>query len=377
MLSTVGRWFTFLFIAFVVNAAYAVPNVPKIKATSYILMDYDSEQVIAYFRADERVEPASLTKMMSVYVVAEAIRLGKIKLTDMVKISQRAWRMKGSRMFLEEGSEVGVEDLLKGMIVQSGNDATIALAEYVGGDEAGFVVMMNAQAKALGLQDTHFVNATGLPNPEHYSTVRDLATLAKALIHDHPDQYKWYSIKSFKHNKIKQDNRNRLLWKDEAVDGIKTGHTESAGYCLVASAKRDNMRLISVVVGTDSDKARAAESWKLLEYGYNHYETHHLYTANQTLTKAHIWKGEVEELPLGITEDLYVTIPKGEYKTLQASVSVTAQIVAPAKKGDAYGTLNIILGDKNYAVRKLIATEEVNAGDWNRKFIDSIRMMLE
>jgi D-alanyl-D-alanine carboxypeptidase (penicillin-binding protein 5/6) len=267
------------------------------------------------------------------------------------------------------GDKVSIDKLIKGMIVQSGNDATIALAEHIAGSEQSFVALMNQHAQRLGLNDTHFVNATGLPHPEHYSTPRDLALLGKALIRDHPEQYELYSMKSFKYNKIKQNNRNTLLWKNDAVDGIKTGHTESAGYCLVASALQNNMRLISVVLGTKSKKARATESNKLLNYGFRFYETYKLYGANQPLTNARIWKGESEELPLGLNEDLYITIPKGQYKNLDASMSINAEIIAPAEKGRTYGTVNIMLGDKNYAVRKLIALTDVGPGTFWRNIV--------
>ncbi|MCG6970789.1 MAG: D-alanyl-D-alanine carboxypeptidase [Gammaproteobacteria bacterium] len=356
--------------------AQLVPDPPAIDADGYFLMDFDSGQVLAERKADQRMEPASLTKMMVSYIVAEELALGAIKPQDMVTVSEKAWRMTGSRMFIEVGDKVSIEELNKGMIVQSGNDATIALAEHIASSEESFVALMNQHAQRLGLNDTHFANATGLPNPEHYSTPRDLALLGKALIRDHPEEYKLYSIKSFKYNKIKQNNRNTLLWKNDAVDGIKTGHTESAGFCLVASAMQDNMRLISVVLGTKSKKARSTESNKLLNYGYRFYETHKLYGANQPLTKVRIWKGESEELPLGLNEDLYITIPKGQYKNLDASMSINAEIIAPAEKGRTYGTVNIVLGDKNYAVRKLIALSDVGPGTFWQNIVDSIKLAI-
>lgn len=365
-----------LYASQAVIAAAPVPKPPNLKATGYILLDYNSGQVLAERNSNERMEPASLTKMMVSYIVSKELANDAIKLDDKVKISKKAWRMVGSRMFIEVGKEVPVEELLKGVIVQSGNDATIALAEFIAGSEESFVAIMNEEAKRLGLNDTNFVNATGLPKDDHYSTPRDLAELGKALIRDYPDHYKLYSMKSFKYNNIKQDNRNKLLWKNEAVDGIKTGHTESAGYCLVASAEEANMRLISVVLGTKSKKARATESNKLLNYGFRFYETHKLYGANEPLTKVRIWKGEVQNLPLGLNEDLYVTIPKGQYNNLDASMSINAEIIAPAKQGRTYGTVNIKLGDKNYAVRKLIALSDIGPGSFWQNIIDSIKLAL-
>jgi D-alanyl-D-alanine carboxypeptidase (penicillin-binding protein 5/6) len=357
-------------------SAPLVPDPPAIGADGYLLMDYHSGQVLAERNPDQRMEPASLTKMMSSYIVADQLQKGVIKPSDKVTISKKAWRMPGSRMFVEVGSKVSVSDLFKGMVVQSGNDATIALAEYVSGSEKAFVELMNKEAKRLGLNDTHFVTATGLPDPEHYSTPRDLATLGKALIRDFPEEYNLYSVKTFKYNNISQRNRNTLLWKNKAVDGIKTGHTESAGYCLVASAEEKGMRLISVVLGTKSKRARASESNKLLNYGFRFYETHKLYDADQELTKVHIWKGASEELPLGLHEDLYITIPKGQYNNLDASMSINAEIIAPAQKGRTYGTVNIMLGDKNYAVRKLIALTDVGPGTFWRTIVDSIKLAL-
>jgi D-alanyl-D-alanine carboxypeptidase (penicillin-binding protein 5/6) len=369
---------SFILFSFSVTgfSAQLVPDPPAIDADGYFLLDYNSGQVLAERNADQRMEPASLTKMMVSYIVARELNLNAIALEDEVTVSEKAWRMTGSRMFIEVGEKVSIDNLLKGMIVQSGNDATIALVEHIGGSEESFAALMNQQAQRLGMNDTHFVNATGLPHPEHYSTPRDLALLGKALIRDYPEQYKLYSMKSFKYNKINQNNRNTLLWKNDAVDGIKTGHTESAGYCLVASALQDNMRLISVVLGTDSKKARSTESNKLLNYGFRFYETHKLYDANQPLTKVRIWKGESEELPLGLNEDLYITIPKGQYKNLDASMSINAEIIAPAEQGRTYGTVNIMLGDKNYAVRKLIALSDVGPGTFWRNIVDSIKLAI-
>lgn len=353
-----------------------VPKPPKIKAEGYILIDFDSDQVIVDKNADMRMEPASLTKMMVSYIISQQLKDGSISLKDKVPVSKKAWKMTGSRMFIEVGKKITVEQLLKGVIVQSGNDATIALAEFAAGSEGSFVSLMNQTAEVLGLRDTHFKNATGLPHPDHYSTPRDMAVLGKALIRDFPEHYEWYAIKEFKFNKIKQKNRNTLLWKNEFVDGIKTGHTDSAGYCLVASAKRKDMRLISVVLGTNSKAARSTESNKLLNYGFRFFQTHRLYAANEPLTKVRIWKGEREELPLGVNQDLYVTIPKGQYKNLDASMSFNAEILAPVEKGKVYGTVNIMLGKKNYAVRKLIALEDIIEGGLWKNLVDSIKLAI-
>ncbi|NOZ54337.1 MAG: D-alanyl-D-alanine carboxypeptidase [Gammaproteobacteria bacterium] len=351
-----------------------IPNSPSINATGYILLDVHSGYVIAKNNPNERMEPASLTKMMSSYVVADAIRNGDISTSDKVKISKKAWRMPGSRMFIEVGKEVLVEKLLLGMIVQSGNDATVALAEHIAGSEDAFVNTMNQTAKKLGLADTHFVNVTGLPHEDHYSTPRDMAMLGIALIRDHPNHYKNYSIKEFTYNSIKQFNRNRLLWKDESVDGIKTGHTNSAGYCLVASAKRGSMRLISVVLGTKSKATRIAESQKLLTFGFRFFETHKLYSANDELTQSVIWKGNTDNLSLGITEDLYITIPRGQYEKLDANMSIKSTIIAPASKGETFGSVSIMLGTQSVAERDLVALSDVNTGSFWENLIDSIKL---
>jgi D-alanyl-D-alanine carboxypeptidase (penicillin-binding protein 5/6) len=285
--------------------------------------------------------------------------------------------MQGSRMFVEVGKRVSVENLLKGMIIQSGNDATVALAEHVAGSEDAFVSLMNQHAARLGMLNSHFVNSTGLPHKNHYTTPRDLAKLAAALIRDFPEHYDWYSMKKFKFNNITQYNRNKLLWRNNSVDGIKTGHTDAAGYCLVASALRDDMRLISVVLGTSSEEARATESQKLITYGFRFFETHKLYAANTPLTTAHIWKGVQEELNLGLANDLYLTIPKGQYKNLDANMNLDARIIAPAKKGQSFGSVNISLGDEQYAKRELVALSDIDKGGLLNNLIDEIKLLFE
>ena len=370
-----------LFAAFFLTAATAragiVPAAPDIDARGYILVDYHSGDVLAEKGADERMEPASLTKMMTAYILLDELARGKINLGDEVLISEKAWRMPGSRTFVEVGKRVPVETLLKGMIVQSGNDATVALAEYVAGDEDVFAAMMNQTAKKLGMSASHFVNSTGLPDPDHYSTPRDLATLARALIRDFPEHYAWYSIKKFKYNGIEQFNRNKLLWRDDSVDGLKTGHTESAGYCLVASAKRDEMRLISVVLGAKSENGRARESQKLLNYGFRFFETHRLYAPRKALTKVRVWKGEVEELPLGLARELYVTIPRGEYDNLKATMKIEPRITAPVNKGQRYGSVVVSLEGKTLAEAPLVALQDVPEGGLIQSLKDDILQLFE
>ena len=358
-------------------AALNVPPPPTVNARAYILMDYDSGQILAESKADERMEPASLTKLMTSYVIYKEMRDGRIKLNDMVTISERAWRMGGSRTFVPVGKKVSVEDLLKGMIVQSGNDATVALAEYVGGSESVFVSMMNQEAKRLGMTGTHFVDSTGMPNSDHYTTARDLAVLTRAIIREYPDHYQLYSMRTFTFNGITQHNRNKLLWRDKSVDGVKTGHTESAGYCLVASALQDNMRLISVVLGTDSEEARAEESQKLLSYGFRFYETHRLYAANQPLSTVRIWKGASEKLPVGLQHELYITIPRGEYSKLDAQMKLKQPIIAPASKGAHYGSLNVSLDGQTLAVKPLVALQDVAEGDIFQQVVDDIKLWFE
>lgn len=359
------------------QAAMLVPATPKIKAKGYLLIDFNSGRVLAEKKSDQRMEPASLTKMLTSYVVANELANGNIHLDDEVRISEKAWRMQGSRMFIEVGKKVTVSDLLKGMIIQSGNDATVALAEHVAGSEDAFVSLMNQHAAELGMLNSHFVNSTGLPHKDHYTTPRDLAKLAVALIRDFPEHYDWYSAKEFTFNKIKQYNRNRLLWRNKFVDGIKTGHTESAGYCLVASALRDDMRLISVVLGTHSDNARSRESQKLLTYGFRFFETHRLYKANEALTSARVWKGAQEELPLGLANDLYLTIPKGQYKKLVANMNLDARITAPIKEGQSFGSVNVNLGDELYAKRKLIALSSIESGGLFSNLVDEVKLLFE
>ena len=358
-------------------AQAGVPPPPEVAARSYILMDYDSGRVLAANKSDERMEPASLTKIMTSYVVSKELKSGRIKLADMVGISERAWRMEGSRSFVEVGKQIPLEVLLKGMIVQSGNDATLALAEYVAGSEEVFASMMNQQAKALGMTGTHYVNSTGLPHPDHYTTARDQAVLARALIRDFPEDYEWYAVKQFTYNNITQHNRNLLLWRNQGVDGIKTGHTESAGYCLVASAKQGDMRLIGVVLGTASERARAQETEKILGYGFRFYETRRLYAAMQPISTARIWKGEIDQLPLGARGDIYVTLPRGRYNDLKAEMKVTQPIMAPITKGQALGTVNVSLDNQALVSQPLVALTPVAEGGLFQRLYDDVRLWMQ
>ena len=371
---------TFLFLLFnqtTLAAPAIVPAAPTIAAEAWLLIDYHSGRVLAEQNSQQRVEPASLTKMMTAYIVLYEMRNGSIGASDQVRVSEKAWRMKGSRMFIEVNNLVSVDELLKGMIIQSGNDATVALAEHVAGTEGAFVELMNQHARTMGMTGTHFTNSTGWPDPEHYTTPHDLAILSRALIRDFPEHYSWYRIKEYTYNSIRQFNRNRLLWLDDRVDGIKTGHTESAGYCLVASALQDDMRLISVVLGTDSENARAAASRKLLNYGFRFYETFLLHHAKEPLQNMRIWKGEQETLPLGLQNDLYITIPRGQRDKVKANMTLETMLVAPAKKGQAYGSVNIMLGDQELSQQPLVALEDVPEGGLWRQMVDTVMLMFQ
>jgi len=367
-----------LFVVSVLRAEpLPVPKAPSIGAKAFILEDFDSGRIIADKDSNKPVEPASITKLMSAYAVFKELHSGNITLSDMVTISEKAWRTPGSRMFIEVGKQVSVEDLIQGMIVQSGNDATVALAEYIAGSEDSFAALMNRHAEALGLKDTHFVNSTGLPDPQHYMTARDIALLAAAIIREFPEYYKWYSQKKFTYNDITQYNRNKLLWRDDSVDGMKTGHTDSAGYCLVTSAKKDNMRLISVVLGTDSEKARADASQSLLNYGFRFYETHKLYDAGQQLATARVWEGETDTVSLGLESPLYATVPRGQYKALAASMTINNRIMAPVNKDETLGSVQVQLGDAVIAGKNLVALQGVGEGSFWQRIVDKALLYFE
>ena len=354
-----------------------VPAPPVIGATSYLMIDGDSGHELASLKPDTPVPPASLTKIMTTYVVFHALKEGQITLEDEVTISEKAWRMQGSRMFVEVGKRVRVEDLLLGVIVQSGNDASVALAEYVAGSESVFAEMMNQSAQQLGMLSTHFVNATGWPDDDHYSTARDLTTLARAMIREFPDYYAWHSVKEFEWGDIKQPNRNRLLWRDDSFDGLKTGHTEAAGYCLVASAERDGMRVILAVLGTASDKSRIDGSAALINYGFRFFETHLLYKAGEEVTRARIWKSANEYTPLGVMEDLYVTVPRGRYDSLESVQNMPAILVAPVAAGQPLAEIKVSLDGNDVVHEQLSALEDNPSGSFWQRTVDSVKLWFE
>lgn len=351
------------------------PGVPEIEARSFLLIDFQSGDELAGLNPGMKVEPASITKLMTAYIIDRELGKGTIKLDDEVLISEKAWKMEGSRMFVELGKKVRLEELLRGMVIQSGNDAAMALVEHVAGSEDAFVQRMNQTAAELGMKDTHYMNATGWPAKDHYTTARDIVKLAKVIITEFPERYKLYSEKEFSYNNIKQPNRNKLLWRDPSVDGMKTGHTESAGFCLVASAKRDNMRLISVVLGTKGDNERAENSQKLLEYGFRTFETHKLYDAGSVLSSVRIWKGDKSEVPAGITDDLFVSVTKGRYDQLKGGMQLDKGIDAPIKRGDKVGKIIITDQGLGKIVKEvpLLALEDVGEGGWWRKAVDAIQ----
>lgn len=354
-----------------------IPDPPTLEADSYILTDFDSGRVLAEKDADKQVEPASITKLMTAYLVDKSIADGDMQLDDLVTISEKAWRMKGSKMFVEVGKQISLGDLLKGLIIQSGNDASVALAEHVAGTEAAFAGYMNHQAQVLGMTNTQFKNATGWPIEGHHSTARDIAILTRAVIAEFPETYRLYKEKEYTFNGIRQFNRNRLLWRDDSVDGVKTGHTEAAGYCLVASAKRDDMRLISVVLGSDSDKDRTQNSQSLLNYGYRNYETHRLYQANEVLKNSRIWFGDQEQIALGVKTDIYITIPRKRYRDLQASMEIDSEINAPVARGQEVGVVNVKLDDELIVSESIVATHAVNDGGLLVKALDSVKLLFK
>lgn len=351
------------------------PAAPTIAASSYLLQDFNTGKVIAESKADARLSPASLTKILTVYVIFNEIKNGHLKLDELVTVSQNAWKTSGSKMFLNVNDQVKVEDLLKGVIVQSGNDASVALAEHVAGNEETFAGLMNQHAARLGMINSHFQNSDGLPTDEHYTTARDLTILTTALIKEYPEYYPWFSLKEFTYNKITQPNRNLLLSRDQSVDGVKTGHTEEAGYCLVTSALRDGMRLISVVMGTESENARANANQTLLNYGFRFFESRRLYQANTSIKEVRIWKGDTEMLTLGLAEDLYATVPRRDNAEPKASITVDKQILAPVKAGDKLGKVTVKVGNEIITSRDLIALKAVEKGGIFRRLYDSLIML--
>ncbi len=373
-------WFFSLFIIFSKANAQeneiTTPPAPTIAASAFFLEDFHTGKVLAENNADARLAPASLTKIMTVYVVFRELSIGHLHLDDSVIISEKAWKTSGSRMFLELGNQVKIQDLLQGVIIQSGNDASVALAEHVAGDESTFADMMNQHAARLGMSNSHFKNSDGLPSSDHYSSARDLAILTTALIKEFPEYYRWFSQKEFTYNKITQQNRNKLLSRDESVDGVKTGFTDDAGYCLVASALREDMRLISVVMGTKSAQARANENQTLLNYGFRFYESHRLYEGNKPLNEAKIWKGSSKIIPLGLTEDLYVTIPRRLYSDLKAVINIDKKIIAPINEHTKLGSVKVTLKDDLIIEKDLVALQTINQGNIFYRLFDSAVLLM-
>ncbi|MCH8135761.1 MAG: D-alanyl-D-alanine carboxypeptidase [Proteobacteria bacterium] len=353
------------------------PAPPVIGARSYIMIDHRTGRVLASHQVDERLAPASLTKLMTAYVVFHALQQRQIQLDEEITVSEKAWRTPGSRMFIEVGTQVSIADLVLGMIVQSGNDASVALAEHVAGTESVFTELMNQYARTIGMASSHFMNATGLPHDDHYSTARDLATLARAIIEEFPDYYRWYSVKEFTYGDISQPNRNNLLWRDASVDGMKTGHTDAAGYCLVSSAEREGMRVVTVVLGTASAKARIDGSQALINYGFRFFETRLVYAADQEITKIRIWKSANEFTSLGVIEDLYITIPRGSYDSLEMIHKIPAIIEAPVAKSQPLAEIVLSLNGANIATESLRALDDNPEGSLWQQARDGISLWFE
>jgi D-alanyl-D-alanine carboxypeptidase (penicillin-binding protein 5/6) len=374
----------FLFFVSLSSASWAQLSPPPIAAKSWILLDVTSNQILAAEAADTRVDPASLTKVMTAYLVFQQLKSGALRSGDIVNVSERAWKTGGSRMFIEPNRPVTVDELLRGMIVQSGNDATVALAEKVGGSEEGFVAAMNREAQRLGMSNTQFRNASGLSEPGHHASARDLAVLAQRLILDFPDYLPLYSQREYSYNNIKQPNRNRLLWLDPAVDGLKTGHTEAAGYCLIATARRElpapvkgQRRLVSVVLGTSSDNARAQESQKLLNWGFQQFEAVRALEANVAVDKVAVFKGEANQLKAGVREDIFASVPRGQAADLKASIVRNERLLAPIRSGQAVGTIKLTVAGKPWRELPLVALEDVNQAGVFGRAIDTIKLWFQ
>ncbi len=365
----------FCLFIFFSQQGWAATGAPDINAQSYLLVDFHSGVQLAEKNPDKRIEPASITKLMTAYVIYKELDKGSISLKDNVLISEKAWKMEGSRMFVEAGKKVPLNRMIKGLVVQSGNDAAVALAEHISGNEASFVEKMNQTATEMGLNSTNFTNSTGWPGQNHYTTARDIVTLTRNVIQEFPEHYKLHSLKEYSYNGIKQYNRNKLLWRDPTVDGVKTGHTESAGYCLVASAARNDMRLISVILGAEDEKSRADYSQELLEFGFRLFETHKLYDKGSVLADARVWKGNKSTVPAGIIEDFYVTVEKGHYNQLKGLMELDGSLDAPIKRGDVVGTA--IIKDGNIIVHQvpLLALDAVDAGGFWSKVTDSVKKL--
>ncbi len=354
----------------------SIPPPPELGAGSYFLVDFATRSVIAEQSADERLPPASLTKLMTAYIVFKALDAGVLRLDDRVLVSEKAWRMRGSRMFIEVDTRVAVEDLVRGMIIQSGYDASIALAEHLFGSEQAFVEVMNSEAERLGMRNTIFRNTTGLPARGHYSSARDMAILAHAIIEEFPHYYGWYSELEYTYNDIWQPNRNRLLWRDGGVDGMKTGYTRSAGYCLVSSAQRDDMRLIAVVFGMETSRERTEGSQALLNYGFEHFETSKVFGQGEALGDVRVWKGESQRVTLGVTDDVYVTAPRGQHDALTATAEIPETITAPLLANQEIGILNLSLHDETLMSIPLVVLQEVRTGGALTRLFDELEILL-
>lgn len=351
-----------------------VPLPPNVDAKAYIVVDANSGYVIAQKNADEKLPPASLTKVMTLYIVADYLKADRIHLTDNVRVSENAWRVGGSRMFIRVGTFVPLDLLIQGIAVASGNDATVAMAEYIAGTEDTFANLMNQTAAKLGMSSTHYTDSNGLPSPDHYTSAADLSKLARAWINDFPQYYSWFSQKWIVYNNIKQPNRNRLLWQDPSVDGFKTGHTDDAGYCLIASSQRNGMRLISILLGSSSDKGRTAASQALLNYGFRFFETHKVYDANAPLSTARVWFGKSKTTSFGVMKAFYVTVPNGQYKNVKINITQDNNLRAPIVKGQGYGKISVMLNDKEVANQPLVALEANKECGFFGRFIDHIHL---
>lgn len=357
-----------------VQAANVVPQPPTISASNYLLMDGNSGQILAQKNIDERINPASITKIMTSYVIADSLKTGRVALNDEIFISENAYSAEGSRTFVEINTKVKLEDLLRGLIIQSGNDAAIALSEHVAGNEAAFADLMNQYAVELGMTNTHYANSTGFTADDHYTTAKDIATLSRALIRDFPEHYAIYKEKEFTYNGIKQNNRNNLLWRDDDIDGIKTGHTEAAGYCLAASAEKKGMRLISVVLGTKSTNARVNSSQTLLNYGFSFYESQTLYTPDKDIMQQKVWKAEQDSVALRVKQTLNVTIPRGRYQDLKISSNIPSQIIAPVSQNTAIGRVDVSLDGEIIATGDLFTAIDIEAAGIFKRTLDSIKL---
>ncbi len=358
-------------------ATTPIPAPPSINSSAYLVIEHHSGRVLAEKNADAAVEPASITKLMTAYVAFDKLREGQVALTDEITVSEKAWRAEGSRMYIEVGKKVRLDQLLKGMIIQSGNDASIAIAEHIAGTEETFAALMNQYASKLGLTQSYFANSNGLPAEGHKMSARDIVTLTQRLIRDFPQHYSLYSEKSFTYNDIAQYNRNNLLWQDSSVDGVKTGFTDAAKYCLVSSAKRGDMRVISVVLGTPSEEARISSSQALINYAFNFYETHKLYEAGATITTERVYKGDAETTQLGLTEDLYVTIPRGEYDSMSANMNLPTTLIAPLATDTAIGSVVVRLGESTLVERELFPMSNIASGNFLQRAMDEVRLWFE